>query len=409
MTKNKNNSTTIKSRFLNFCNSYSVWFKMLLCLVGCVACGYLIALWERVPFSHHIVAACYKLQNTDNMHRNANVFITIDMSNFGNHGITDDNGSLLTDNVQIRYSVSENNTTSLRPRHHSAKGLSDDEKVYNSLFEELYRSPVTASMPVNSDVIEFFHLVNDADSGTLPWVWHIQPLHNKGKKGVKATRIQPLLNEKGGLVDEFFLNNILRDLRKEHDFFPVDGFLLDSVSTRLSTTIVFSESDDNINLAAKPSSTSLMGIFDTLIKPYDISKQVIYVGYLAEAIDTFQIKLDFGEITKFSAYRDHGETITSTSFTNTSTASERLARGGSERLYNRTKLSNNQEHIEYTASLKDLEKSAISLYVEKKGSQMLQWIRISLLVMLLGFLFIHFFVYLTHIIGLRKWFYQREY
>ena len=311
--------------------------------------------------------------------------------------------------MQIRYSVSENNTTSLRPRHHSAKGLSDDEKVYNSLFEELYRSPVTASMPVNSDVIEFFHLVNDADSGTLPWVWHIEPLHNKGKKGVKATRIQPLLNEKGGLVDEFFLNNILRDLRKEHDFFPVDGFLLDSVSTRLSTTIVFSESDDNINLAAKPSSTSLMGIFDTLIKPYDISKQVIYVGYLAEAIDTFQIKLDFGEITKFSAYRDHGETITSTSFTNTSTASERLARGGSERLYNRTKLSNNQEHIEYTASLKDLEKSAISLYVEKKGSQMLQWIRISLLVMLLGFLFIHFFVYLTHIIGLRKWFYQREY
>ncbi len=409
MNKKRKNSTTLKSRFLKFCTSHSVWFKMLLCLGGCITCGYLLSLWERVPFSHHIVAACYKVQHTNNKHRNANVFLTINMSEIGIQSVTDDNGSILTDNVQIRYSVSKDNTISLKPSHHSEKGLCDDEKVYNSLLKELNHSSVTTNMPINFDVIELFHIVNDEESDTSPWKWHFQPLYTMSKKGVKATRTQPILNQRDGLTDELFLGDISRDLKKDHDHFPVDGFQLDSISTRLSTTVIFSESDDTINLVAKPSPISLIGFLKAVIKPYDISKQIVYVGYLVEAIDTFQIKLDFGEVSKFSTYRNHGETITSNSITHTSTASERVARGGSDRLYNLTKLAGNQDNIEYTASLKDLENSAISLYVEKKGSQMIQWIRISFLVILLSYFFIRFFVYLTHIIGFRKWFYQREY
>ena len=393
MSKKSNNSATIRGRFLKFCYSHSVWFKMLLCLSGCIACGYLLVKWERVPFSHHIVAACYKVQNSDNVNLNANVFLTINMGDFGITGVTDENGSIITDNIQIRYSISENDTIP-KPRHNTEKGLCDDEKLYSSLIEGLNHSPVTTCMPINSDVIELFHIVNDKESDTTPWKWHFQPLHNKSRKGVKITRTQPLLNLKGGLMDELFLEDLLRDLRNEHDHFPVDGFQLDSTSTRLSTTIVLSESNDNITLAPRPSSISLMGLLRTMIKPYDISKQLVYVGYLAEAIDTFQIKLDFGEIVKFSAYRDHGETISSTCITHTSTANERLIRGGSDRLYKRQKLAGSQENIEYTKSLKDLENSAISLYVEKKGSQMLQWIRVSLLVMLIGYLFIRVFVYI---------------
>lgn len=409
MTKRRNDKTTIKSRLFKFCSSHSLCFKLLLSLGGCIACGYLLSLWERVPFSHHIVAACYKVQHTNNRHRNANVFLTINMSDFGNLGIMDENGSVLTDNVQIRYSVSNNNTTTLRQPHYSVKKLCEDEKAYNSLFMELNRSSVVTKVPLNSDVIEIFHIVNDEENDTSPWEWHFLPLYNKSKKGVTAIRTQPILDQRGGLMDELFWGNILQDLKNDHDHFPVDGFLLDSVSTRLSTTVLLSESGDNINLIAKPSSISLIGILKAMIKPYDISKQIVYVGYLVEAIDTFQIKLNFGEVSKFSTYRDHGETITSTSITHTSTASERVNRGGSDRLYYRTKLAGNQENMEYTASLKDLEKSAISLYVEKKGSRMIQWIRISLLVMLLGYFFIRFFVYLTHIIGLKRWFYQREY
>lgn len=409
MNKKKENSKTFIDVLLHFYSLHHVWFNLVLCLCGCVVCGYVLTLWEKVPFCHHIVAVCHKVQHTNVAPHNANVFLTIDMSDYGTNGITDERGSILTDNIHMHFSDSRKDTITPRPRHHSEKGLCDDEKMYNSLFEELRHSSAITSIPINPDIIEFFHVANYVGKKTAPWVWHFHPLYRDGRKGVKATRIQPLLNEKGGLLDELFLGDILQDLKKDHDIFPVDGFLLDSASTHLSTTILFSDPEESVNLTAKPSAMSLMGILKAIIKPYDISKQLVYVGYLAEAIDTFQIKLDFGEIVKFSPYKNHGELLSANSFTYTSTASERHARGGADRLYHRLKLAGSNENIEYTESIKDLEKNAISLYVEKKSSQMIQWIRVSLLVLLLGYLFTRVILCLTRIIGLSKWFYQREY
>ncbi len=406
----KSNKVNINKtkRFLNFCKLHTTWIMLPLYLVGCIICIYILILWERVPTSQHIVVANYILQQNAGNHYNANVHLTIDMSDACIHGETDEYGNLLCDNVHISFSDATNDRLHIKSKYNDEKSLVANDK-YNVLLNRINQSHLALKKPIYSDVINFFHVMNKTSINNSLSTWQIQPLHRKEYKGLQATRVQPIKEGISGLIDEGFITHFTSDLMKDCSRHPVDGLILDSTSTHLYSRIVFFEKGKDFNLTTKQPSMSFTSLMTKVIEPYDISKQVIYIGYLAEGIDTFQIKLNFNEFVIISSYKEHGEIISSSSITHISTAKERYNRSGTEHLYNRTETDNNRENIEYSASMKDLQENALCLNVEKKEGCMLQWIRVSLLILLFGYFFTHVFICIIKISGLNRWFYKRKY
>ena len=370
-------------------------------VIMCAILSYMLYLINRIPRSHHIVCVSHKMHNrySDNI---VNASITIFSSSRSGKTKHMDDGILESDYFEIRQSQRQNDTMPIHPAFSSYSELELGERYYAQLFKYLNKKNENFHIANDGNIIEYIHLFDtDFNSNILNQHFGCTTNVTTGDRVWDRHMAVKDLDYTGGLLDELFLQDVLEYMNKEKELFSQDGFDIDINKTYMTTVVFGLKSNDRKEFGNKDRKEDDVYLY-SFFSPFDITKELISVGYLAEAIDTFTIKIKFDEPVLFKATRVPASAISANDIVFKTTANSRKLSGFPDRFFSRVDINEKKVNTYFAQSYRGLENNTISILVEKASSQRIQWIRLSILTFLLGYFIALTIYHLTNYTKIRR-------